>query len=197
MKTDIDQILTAYTQNQSLQEKIVNLFYKVRDIPYGNINSRNAVDVFLHNKGTCSGKHQLLKQLYTRLGIPVKECLVMHKFNTLPVYFPKHIHKILHKINIVDPHNFLKIQVDNKWITVDATWDLYLEKFGFPVNKEWDGFTNMLVLVNAESDVFETENSIELKKELLSKIPDIIQTERKHFLSELTHWLDNERQKDA
>ncbi len=67
-------------KNQSFDAKIITLFEKVCDIPYGNIGSRNQLDVYKQNKGTYSLKHELLKALYKELEISVKDFIIMHPF---------------------------------------------------------------------------------------------------------------------
>ena len=193
MKSELQKIIKQWTSDQSSDQKIITLFEKVRDIPYGNIGSRNPLDVYKHNKGTCSGKHELLKALYKELGISVKDFIIMHRFKHLPVEFPKEIQTMLDKTDIIDPHNFFKIKRDEKWLTIDITWDKALKKLGFPVNLNWNGRSEMQVAVAPGGKVYETSDPIALKKELISKFPEQAQKERKLFLEKCTKWLDSLR----
>lgn len=68
----------------------------------------------------------------------MKECIVIHRFINLPIKFPQNIKNILQTTDIVDPHNLLKIKLDNNWLTVDLTRDLPMKELGFPVNEHWD-----------------------------------------------------------
>jgi hypothetical protein len=43
-------VLKATDETKSLTQQIVDLFNFVRDIPYGDIGSRNPGDVYLNNK---------------------------------------------------------------------------------------------------------------------------------------------------
>ncbi len=196
MHAEYQHIIKKWTKNQSLEAKIITLFEKVRDIPYGDIGSRNPLDVYKQNRGTCSGKHELLKALYKELGIPVKDFIIMHRFKELPILFPINIQKILNTTDIIDPHNFIKIEIDGKWITVDVTWDKNLKKLGFPINENWDGKTNLNISVVPEGKIYEAENPIELKQKLISKQAKIAQKERKLFLKAVTEWLDKARGSD-
>jgi hypothetical protein len=191
------EILEKWTKNEPLEEKIKILFNKVRDIPYGNIGSRNPKQVYLQQKGTCSGKHELLKGLYKSLGIQVKDYIILHTFNQLPVNYSEEIRSFLLKNTIIDPHNFLKIKVGKHWRIVDATWDLPLEKLGFPVNKTWSINKDCNISVVLGGKIFETNNPIEKKEELLSEFSIKQLQNRKHFLILLTNWLNEERKKDA
>ncbi|MFH1536789.1 MAG: hypothetical protein ABID45_02260 [Patescibacteria group bacterium] len=187
------QIINEWADNQPLQQKIITLFEKVRDIPYGNINSRNPQDVYEQNKGTCSGKHELLKELYEEIGIKVKKFLIVHHFNDLSINFPKNIKSILERDDIIDFHNFIKILVNDNWVTIDATWDKPMKKLGFPANVHWNGKTNMNIAVSSNGKIFETLNPEDLKKEKLNKLPKKIQQNRKLFLQEATQWFDSLR----
>ena len=196
MKNDFyDDIVVKWTGNVCLEEKIILLFNKVRDIPYGNIDSRNPKDVYLQQKGTCSGKHELLKGLYKSLGIPVKNYIILHSFNSLPVKYPKNIKDFLSKNMIIDPHNFLKIKIEEQWIIVDVTWDLPLKNLGFSVNENWNGKIDCNISVVQGREIMKTENSILKKQELLSKFSVLEQKNRKQFLQLLTGWLEKERKK--
>jgi len=190
MQSEIQSIIEKWTKNQSFEAKIITLFEKVRDIPYGNIGSRNPIDVYHKNKGTCSGKHALLKALYKEIGVEVKDYIIMHKFNNLPIEFPQNLKNILNKSTIIDPHNFLKIKINNQWFTVDVTWDKSLKKLGFPINENWDGKSNLNILVALGGEIYETKNPILFKKELLKKQTKQQLKDRKLFIQELTIWLD-------
>ncbi|MFK5958430.1 MAG: hypothetical protein QM495_06090 [Lutibacter sp.] len=194
MQVKYQHIIKKWTNNQSFDEKIITLFKKVRDIPYGTIGSRNPLDVYHQNMGTCSGKHALLKALYVELGLEVKDFIVMHNFNKLPIKYPKNIQKIILENRIIDPHNFIKIKRGNQWFTVDVTWDKGLKKLGFPMNENWDGKSNLAILVAYEGKIFETVDPIALKKEFLQKLPNKNQKERIVFIKKLTKWLSSERE---
>ncbi|MCF6182286.1 hypothetical protein [Lutibacter sp.] len=195
MRTNFyNDIVIKWTGNISLEEKIMLLFNKVRDIPYGSICSRNPKDVYLQQKGTCSGKHELLKGLYKSLGIPVKDYIILHSFNNLPVKYPKNIKEFLAKNKIVDPHNFLKIKIEDNWIVVDVTWDLPLKNLGFPVNENWNGKVDGKISVAQGGKIMETDNPILKKQELLSEFSVLEQKNRKQFLRLLTNWLEEERE---
>jgi len=186
------EIINKWAGNLPKGQQIVTLFEKVRDIPYGDIGSRSSEDVYANNKGTCSGKHELLKELYQELGIETKDYVAMHKFKDMPVNFPENIKMILDRSDIVDPHNFFKINVNGSWIVVDVTWDKPLKKFGFPVNENWDGKSDMQICV-VPLEIIETNNPMDLKKERISKLSEEVQKDRKLFLQELTNWVETIR----
>jgi len=170
----------------------IELFEFVRDIPYGTIGSRDLRDVFKKNKGTCSGKHELLKYLFKLIDIKVSDIIVMHAFNDLPVAFPQKIMTLFESGDILDPHNVIRIHSKGQWHIVDATWDSPLEQVGFPVNRDWDGKSGMKLCV-VEREIIETNNPIETKKLMIKQLPQEMQERRKKFLKDLTIWLDKVR----
>jgi len=193
MQQSYQHIIQKWTNHQSFNEKIITLFEKVRDIPYGTIDSRNPFEVFNKNMGTCSGKHALLKGLYIELGLEVKDFIVMHTFNNLAIEYPRNLKKLLAQSTVLDPHNFLKIKRNNEWITVDVTWDQPLKKLGFPMNENWDGNSNLNILVAAENEIFQTNDVVNFKRELLEDFTTSAQKEREIFLKLFSNWLSTQR----
>lgn len=188
------QIVKEWVGNLPRSEHIVALAEKVRDIPYGVIGSREPQDVYERNQGTCSGKHELLKELYHELGIQTQDYIAMHRFKDLPVVYPQNLKTILERSDIIDPHNFFKIQVGGKWILVDITWDKPLQRVGFTVNKNWDDKTDMQLTVKP-FEIIQTDTPLQIKEERLSTLSSSVQEDRKLFLKELSSWLAAERMK--
>lgn len=186
------EIIQQWVGNLPLDQQIVALFEKVRDIPYGEMGSRDPGDVYKNNKGTCSGKHELLKELYNELGVETKDFIAMHKFKDMPIDYPAEIREILERSDIVDPHNFFKIKRNGNWVTVDVTWDKPLQKYGFIVNENWDGVSDMQICV-VPLEIIQVDNPIEFKKERISQLPQSVQDDRKLFLKKMTEWADRIR----
>ena len=46
-------------------------------------------------------------------------------------------------------HLACRVRIDNRWVLVDATWDLPLKRAGFPVNENWDGRADTLCAVKS------------------------------------------------
>lgn len=176
----------------SPKKRPVAAYEFVRDIAYGDIGSRNPLDVLRARKGTCSGKHALLKLLLEALGIDVQSWFAMHDFGQFPIHpWPDALADFQGK-HIPDYHDFLKVKVDGNWLTIDAVFDKPLTTLGFPA-LEWDGETNMELPVRA-SEVFPAEGEMdEHKKRLIATLPNDQQQARKRFLSALTEWLDAQR----
>lgn len=167
----------------------VALFERVRDIPYAYPASRDPVEVLRLNRGSCSGKHYLLGELYRQLGLRIRHIICTHRFNESPVVFPEDMQEMLRKNEIVDLHDYIQICVGDEWIDVDATWDSGLRSFGFPVNEDWDGASSMALSVVPEELTVVESDPERLKEEMLSRLTPRQRTLRKQFLEALSRWV--------
>jgi len=167
----------------------IALFEHVREIPYGYPASREPAEVLQQSRGSCSGKHYLLGELFRMLGLPVRHMICKHRFNESPLVFPPPMQQMLRKNEIVDLHDYLQVEIDGSWVDVDATWERGLREFGFPVNEEWDGRSPMLLTVVPEDVAVAEEDPERLKEELLSKLTPRQRTLRRQFLEALNTWV--------
>lgn len=163
----------------------IALFEKVRDFPYQYPASRDPVEVLATGRGSCSGKHYLLGELFRRLGLSVRHMLCTHRFNESPLPFPEEMQALLRKNEIVDVHDYLQILVDGEWIDVDVTWERNLRDFGFPVTENWDGKTSMLLSVIPDEHIRVEGDPAKAKEELLAKLTPRQRALRKQFLEKL------------
>jgi hypothetical protein len=187
----IQRAFEEWTSNCDPRRARIALFEHVREIPYVYPASRDPVEVLREWRGSCSGKHYLLGELFRLLDLPVRHMICTHRFNESPLVFPPPMQQMLEKNQIVDLHDYLQIEVDGVWIDVDATWERGLREFGFPVNEDWDGCHPMLLSVVPE-DVSVAERDPErLKEELLSKLTPRQRMLRKQFLDALNGWVQD------
>jgi hypothetical protein len=189
----------------SKEKQIVALYEKVRDIPFGTIGSRDPYKVYLANKGTCSGKNFLIKELFNEIGVKTKDMICLQRWKDLTWYpddeydvvkLPNDLMEHFDKNEIVDFHNFVKIFVDGKWVQLDVTIDLPLKALGFHVVENWDGKSDMPLCFVGSHKVWDCGNEGYLKKiEFTSLLPDGAEDARKDFLKSLTSWIDDWRLK--
>jgi hypothetical protein len=172
----------------SLRSRIV-LFERVRDLPYGYPVNRNPVEVLQQGRGTCSGKHYLLGEMFHLLGLRVRHMICTHRFNESPLPFPPPMQEMLRKNEIVDLHDYVQITGDDGWVDIDATWERGLREFGFPVNEQWDGRSSMILSVVPEDYAVVEGDPERLKEELLSRLAPRQRALRKLFLQELSNWI--------
>jgi hypothetical protein len=167
----------------------IALYEHVRDIPYVYPASRDPVEVLRRRQGSCSGKHYLLGELLRMAGLKVRNMICRHRFNESPLPFPDQMQAILLKNEIVDLHDYLQVQIDGEWVEVDATWELPLRDYGFPVTEPWDGKRAMLLSVVVDEEFVTEGDPARKKEEMLSKLSPRQRTLRKQFLELLSSWL--------
>lgn len=126
----------------------ITIFEKIRDIPYfiekSLLDPRDhPTKILTTNRGSCSPKHYLLGLMYERIGLSVKYISQKFSWNDANILniFPDNLKKLATKFPIIEHFN-LEIFTGNKWVLVDATFDLKLKETGFQVNENWDGFSN-------------------------------------------------------
>ena len=90
----------------------IALFEHVRDIPYYYPSTRDPSEVLESGRGSCSGKHYLLGEMFRLLGLDVRHMICTHRFNESPIVFPGPMQEMLRKNEIVDMHDYLQIAVD-------------------------------------------------------------------------------------
>jgi hypothetical protein len=108
--------------------------------------------------------------------------------------YPEEIQKLA---SLLPPGHHLacKALIKDRWIIVDATWDLPLQKAGFPVEGAWDGIHDTKIAVNALDEI-----DHETLKERLEFLSEQKKTwsERDiscyaEFIQKFNHWLEQLR----
>lgn len=118
---------------------IKKAFFLVRDMPYTRASSRESETIIHEWRGTCSGKHYLLKELFAELGY--KSHLIA--CTTITHIDPKSVRgklrKLLERSNgrFVDVHNYLILELPEGEMIVDATWSLATKDMGTVVNEDF------------------------------------------------------------
>lgn len=114
-------------------------FMLVRDMPYVRASDRKPVTILLEWRGTCSGKHYLLKALFAELGLRsrVIACTATHQLDKDD--FPAEYQTLLEESGgrFVDVHNYLVLELPNGEMIVDATWPLTTKSAGLTVNESF------------------------------------------------------------
>ncbi|MCB8982922.1 MAG: hypothetical protein H6659_03780 [Ardenticatenaceae bacterium] len=114
-------------------------FRLVRDMPYIRASSRAPETTVREWRGTCSGKHYLLKALFAEMGIPAQ----LIACTSVTLLDPETLPPVLREIMIagngrfVDVHNYLVLQLPDGEMIVDATWPLSAQGTGLVVNESF------------------------------------------------------------
>ena len=114
-------------------------FALVRDMPYVRASSRDPQTIIHEWRGTCSGKHYLLKGLFAEMGYHSR----LIACTTVTYIDPKKVMGKLRKLleqsegRFVDVHNYLILELPEKEMIVDATWPLGTKGMGTVVNEHF------------------------------------------------------------
>lgn len=112
-------------------------FYLVRDMPYIRASSREPATIMHEWRGTCSGKHYLLKALYAEMGISSRLIACTSVTEIAPESLDPLLRPIMERGNgrFVDVHNYLILELPEGDTVVDATWPVGAKESGLVVNE--------------------------------------------------------------
>lgn len=114
-------------------------FILVRDMPYTRASSRDPETIIGEWRGTCSGKHYLLKGLFAELGYSSR----LIACTTVAHIDPKEVRGKLRTLlegsngRFVDVHNYLILELPEGEMIVDATWPIATKGMGTVVNEHF------------------------------------------------------------
>src|SRR5512138_818314 len=114
-------------------------FLLVRDMPYIRASSRAHETIIEEWRGTCSGKHYLLKGLFAELGYSSR----LMACTTVTHIDPKKVFGKMRKLlkqsegRFVDVHNYLVLELPNGEMNVDATWPISARGMGTVINERF------------------------------------------------------------
>lgn len=114
-------------------------FLLVRDMPYTRASSRDPNTIMREWRGTCSGKHYLLKGLFAELGYNSRLIACTTVIHIDPKAVSGKLRKLLEQSNgrFVDVHNYLILELPEKEMIVDATWPIATKGMGTVVNERF------------------------------------------------------------
>lgn len=135
-------IITA--ESKQLSES--DIFFLVRDMPYKRASSREPQTTINEWKGTCSGKHYLLKALYEEMGYKITLMACSHYIgDEVLSKLPQPLKEQFKGQRIPDIHNYIILHLDSKEMIVDATWPPSLEPMGLEINNNFKLGQNMKI----------------------------------------------------
>jgi hypothetical protein len=119
----------------------VDVYYLVRDMPYGRASNRRPETTIAEWRGTCSGKHYLLQALFAELGLSseVVACTAITPVDKDQVPESLYPQYESAKRRFVDVHNYLLLDLpgESGQMIVDATWPLSAKSAGMAVNEQF------------------------------------------------------------
>lgn len=132
-------LVSNLTEGLNDREARKKLFAFVQSFPYEvrHFVPRQGTELYENEAGDCRHKSDALYNLFKERGFEVRRFDVLFDWADLPI--PEDILKEKKLSGTRAFHDAIEVKIDGKWTYVDPTWDLSLEKLGFPVTKKWDG----------------------------------------------------------
>lgn len=143
MPTLLSQLASAARKRELLAPNAdldpATVFALVRDMPYQRASDRQPATILREWCGTCSGKHYLLKALFTELGYTARVMACSVRMDLSERAMPAPLGEILAPVNgrFVDIHNYLILDTPQGEMTIDATWPLAMRRAGFVANDQF------------------------------------------------------------
>jgi hypothetical protein len=167
----------------------------VRDMPYKRASDREPETLIREWRGTCSGKHYLIKDLFVELGYSSKviACTNVTVFDLDKE--PDEMREILESVDgrFVDVHNYLLLELPEGEMIIDATWPQSAKKYHLPVNETFElGVDQRIACEPIKTWIVpEDEDSQAFKEQLLRE--NFTQEEliaRNAFIQAIGDWLN-------
>ena len=167
-------------------------FSLVRDMPYRRASSRAAEAIVREWRGTCSGKHYLLAEVFRELGLDSRVIMVTHRFTAGNTgHFPAGLRALLAAGPVPDVHTYLRVYTDQGWTAVDATWPRSAGALGMVVNDAFLPGKDMTLACDP-IDCYEVpvgEDPQRFKERLIDEFCGVRSSLRDDFIEGMGRWL--------
>jgi len=196
MESVIQNKFDSWISGLSAEEARIAVFKHIRDIPYAIVPElrdplRGPSGLLSLGKGSCQPKHYLMALLFEKLNIPVK--LVTYQFHWVnsDINYPDDLRSIVKALPAAY-HLACKALINNKWVLVDATYDLALKKASFPVNESWDGHSDTVNAVTPEAEIIHNGPQERVEYEALrrAEYSDKEKAAYAEFIEKFNLWLE-------
>ena len=167
-------------------------FALVRDMPYRRASSRKPEAIVEEWRGTCSGKHYLLADIFREMGLESRVIMCTHRFtpeNTR--HFPAELRELVAEGPVPDVHTYLRVKTAQGWMVVDATWPTSAGPLGMTVNREFTAGKDMTIACDPIETlpVPEGMDPQEFKEQVIRDFCGESSAVRDEFIEGLGRWL--------
>jgi hypothetical protein len=144
----VSETFSGWTDGMGVLRSRIVIFERIRNIPYSLITDPLLQDpeqapelLLVRGRGSCTPKHYLLAEMYKKLNLPVIFSVFPFLWNNPDIRYPSRLRELAVHLPVCY-HITCRVRIGARWVLVDATWDPPLEKAGFPVNMQWDGYSD-------------------------------------------------------
>ncbi len=182
--------------SESLEQQILPLYLKVRDIPFGtpppsSLSWKESIIKF--QKGGCTDKHYLLGEWLEKYNLTVKYLTFPFYWQELPANYPPSLEKLSKKMPL-QYHLCISLSFHDHSCLLDATWDPDLEKAHLPINKPCQNIqqTKLAIVPHDQPIVHHSINQRQIFIQELKKNMPYVGIES-DFYQQLDSWFDSLR----
>lgn len=172
----------------------VTIFHDVRSFAYLSDGERDPKIIAARRRGSCTGKHLVLRDLLRHAGYDAEIETVKGDFAAgLPQHhsMPQDLRAVIATGGITDFHHFVWLNWRGNRILLDATWHDALKPYGFQVNDWWDGSTNTQPALKPDTYLGPHEDIISFKAACLETLDADLLAQRRSFLGLLSNWIQS------
>ena len=167
-------------------------FALVRDMPYRRASSRKPEAIIEEWRGTCSGKHYLLADIFRELGLESQVIMCTHRFTAENTgHFPAELRELVAVSPVPDVHTYLLLKTSAGWMVVDATWPSSAGPLGMTVNPVFQPGSDMTIACEPIETlpVPEGRDPQEFKEEIIREFCGDSSGVRDEFIEGMGRWL--------
>ena len=167
-------------------------FALVRDMPYRRASSRRPEAIVKEWRGTCSGKHYLLADVFRELGLEVRVVMATHRFTAENTgHLPAELRALVAQGQVPDVHTYLRVKTGQGWTVVDATWPSSAGPLGMAVNGEFVAGRDMALACDPIETlpVPEGQDPQAFKEQVIAGFCGESSRTRDEFIEGLGRWL--------
>lgn len=168
------------------------IYHAVRNLTYASDGNRAPEAVIETGKGSCTGKHLLLRDLLRHAGETADVEFIEGDFAaSMPVVatMPDELKAWVSSGGISDFHCYVVWQGGEREVKLDATWPNRLAPLGYQVNAQWDGTGDTRIAIADGIVRGRAEDVLERKAALLGTLTEKQIRDRLRFLKLLTEWM--------
>ena len=167
-------------------------FALVRDMPYRRASSRMPEAIIKEWRGTCSGKHYLLADIFREMGLESRVIMCTHRFTLENTgNFPPELRELMAAAPVPDVHTYLRVKTSQGWTVVDATWPSSAGPLGMKVNAEFTPGSDMALACDPIETlpVPEDQDPQEFKEQVIERFCGADSQARNEFIEGMGRWL--------
>ena len=173
-----------------MMDKLVEIFEKVRDLPYEIGPLYEGEKLIEYGRGGCGPKSRYLADQLNKLGYEVRVCITPYRWTDLAA-LPDELKK-MPQVDRMGNHVYLKVKIDDDWALIDPSWDKNLSP-ALPANIDWNGKFDQIpaIKITEEKCMNYPEPYLSWRRE--NQQPQEITEEDKQFASQMNLWFESVR----